>query len=233
MTDQRILDKIKKCLALSTSSEPAEAAAALRQAQKLMDAHNISMTDVKTADISEVRIKSKFSVSKVKPYELKVIHTVAKAFNCELMWHASNSYMKHTTNGYFASFIMIGPKNQLELAEYTAEVMLRKMKTARAIYTMQLSVDLPRAIKVHQADGFSMGWANAVSKVVHDFAGNEEITKAIAAYRSKTYGDNLGESKTQDRTMSRAGYEAGQAAGAGESIYRPMNETKVARLAAK
>jgi hypothetical protein len=32
--DDKILNKIKKCLALSTSSEPHEAASALRQAQK-------------------------------------------------------------------------------------------------------------------------------------------------------------------------------------------------------
>lgn len=39
MNDQRILERIKKCLALSQSSEPHEAAAALRQAQKLMEMH--------------------------------------------------------------------------------------------------------------------------------------------------------------------------------------------------
>jgi hypothetical protein len=229
MTDQRILDKIKKCLALSTSSEPAEAAAALRQAQKLMDAYNISMTDVSAASIGETRVKSKFSVSKVKPYELRVISTVAKAFNCELMWHSSKSY----ATDVFASFVIIGPKTQLELAEYTAEVMLRKLKAARTNFINSLPDYMNRAGKIQEADGFSMGWANAVSKVVNDFAGNEEIVKAIAAYKSKTYGNGLKNSAVQGRQLGAYGYKAGQEAGAGESIYRPMNETKTARLTAK
>lgn len=38
----KVLDKIRKCLALSTSSNEHEAAAALRQARKLMDAHGIT-----------------------------------------------------------------------------------------------------------------------------------------------------------------------------------------------
>lgn len=42
MDKSKALDKIKKCLALSKSSNPHEAAAALRQAQKLMHAHDIT-----------------------------------------------------------------------------------------------------------------------------------------------------------------------------------------------
>ena len=42
MADDKILDKIKKCLVLASSANEHEAAAALRQAQKLMEAHGIS-----------------------------------------------------------------------------------------------------------------------------------------------------------------------------------------------
>ena len=49
----KILDKIKKCLALSSSSNEHEAAIALRQAQKLMELHGISDIDVKAAQAQE------------------------------------------------------------------------------------------------------------------------------------------------------------------------------------
>jgi len=65
--DEKILGKIKKCLALATSSEPHEAAAAMRQAQKLMELHGIGQIDVKRSDIGEVQVSSKVSVSKVNP----------------------------------------------------------------------------------------------------------------------------------------------------------------------
>ena len=43
---QNILERIKKFLALSQSSNPAEAAIALSRAQKLMQEHSISIEDV-------------------------------------------------------------------------------------------------------------------------------------------------------------------------------------------
>ncbi len=53
MEKSRIIDKIKKCLALSRSANEHEAAAALRQAQKLMQQYRIEMSDVDMSDIAE------------------------------------------------------------------------------------------------------------------------------------------------------------------------------------
>ncbi len=47
MTRDKALAKIKKCLALGRSTNPHEAAAAMRQAQKLMAEHGLNDTDVK------------------------------------------------------------------------------------------------------------------------------------------------------------------------------------------
>ena len=55
MTRDEALDKIKKCLALAASPEAHEAAAALRQAQKLMAQFGLTETDVTLADVGEVR----------------------------------------------------------------------------------------------------------------------------------------------------------------------------------
>ena len=49
---EKILDKIKKCLALASSANEHEAAAALRQAQKLMQAHGLTDQDVAAAQAS-------------------------------------------------------------------------------------------------------------------------------------------------------------------------------------
>ena len=48
MSDRdKILDKIKKCLALSASSNEHEAEAALRQARKMMEANGITDLDIR------------------------------------------------------------------------------------------------------------------------------------------------------------------------------------------
>ena len=48
--DPKILGKIKKCLALSGSSNPNEAATALRQAHALMAKHGVSTHEITMAD---------------------------------------------------------------------------------------------------------------------------------------------------------------------------------------
>lgn len=51
--DKRVLDKIKKLMALAGSNNPHEAAIALRKAQLLMQEHQLSEADVELSDIAE------------------------------------------------------------------------------------------------------------------------------------------------------------------------------------
>ena len=64
--DPKILSKIKKCLALSTSDNPNEAATALRQAHALMAAHGVSTEQITMADIGEASAKSR-TMARSKP----------------------------------------------------------------------------------------------------------------------------------------------------------------------
>lgn len=54
MNRQNILRKVKACLRLAASSNPNEAAAALRQAQAMMRAHGISHAEAMDVDEAEV-----------------------------------------------------------------------------------------------------------------------------------------------------------------------------------
>jgi hypothetical protein len=51
MLDDRVLGKIKKCLALSASSNPHEAEVALRQAHALMAKHGVSSHEITMSDV--------------------------------------------------------------------------------------------------------------------------------------------------------------------------------------
>ena len=53
MDKQKVLEKIKKCLALGESANEHEAAQAIRQAQILMKKYGISENDVELSGISE------------------------------------------------------------------------------------------------------------------------------------------------------------------------------------
>ena len=218
--DEKILNKIKKCLALATSSEPHEAAAAMRQAQKLMEIYGIDQKAIKLADIGESEVKSKVSVSKVNPWELRLMNIVADSFGCKLMWRASSSYYADV----FGTYIFIGMKSQVELAQYTAEVMQRKLLKARAAFTKTLSPFMSRQTKTMQIDGFCLGWCNEIRKTVHKFALTEEIEKLIEE-KINPNGAETKQAKVKDKRIGAAGYSAGFEAAKGESIHRPMGQT--------
>lgn len=217
--DQKILDKIKKCLALSTSPEPGEAANALRQAQKLMEMHGVSELHLKLADVGEVHVKSTASVSKPKPYEVILVNTVAKAFGCVAMVAASNSY----ATDVFATFTLIGLKSQVQIAEYTLTVVLRKHMKAQAEFVRSLP-DIGRAAKIREADGFSRGWADTISKTVQAFAQPEETKDLINQFKDHKYGVTK-HAAVQARKIGNFGWAAGRDAASNESITRPVNGT--------
>jgi hypothetical protein len=215
--DERILNKIKKCLALSQSSNPNEAATALRQAQKLMEAYNVSSMDLSRAEIGEAEIKSKASVSRIKDWELALLSTVAKAFGCRLMWMKSYSHDADV----FGRYTLVGLKDQVWMAHYTAEVLQRKLMKARAEFVKALG-PMGRWHKVREADGFCTGWVHAIKKTVQEFAMPPETKKLIDEVVERQTGGR--DAKVQNRDKGSLGVEAGYIAGKGESIHRPLSE---------
>lgn len=222
--DEKILNKIKKCLALGQSSEPHEAAAAMRQAQKLMEMHGVSQADIGRADIGEAEVKSKVSVSRVKDWELRLLNLVAKSFGCKLLWSSGSSY----NDDVFGKYVLIGLKSQVQLAQYTADVMQRKLVKARGQFVNSLPFNYPRKSKTIEADGFCHGWVKAVSALVHEFAVGEE-TKALI--EAEVQSRSTGKVGVQRRAAGSMGLNAGFEAGKGESIHRPMGQTTYAKLA--
>lgn len=61
--DPKTLSKIKKCLALSSSDNPHEAAAAMRQAKALMDKHGVSANHITMSEIGEATAKERNDVT--------------------------------------------------------------------------------------------------------------------------------------------------------------------------
>lgn len=221
--DERILNKIKKCLALSQSSEPHEAASAMRQAQKLMDMHGVSQVDLGRADLGEAEVKSKVSVSRIKDWELHLLNTIAKAFGCKLLWTSSSSY----SSDVYGRYVLIGLKAQVQLAQYTADVLQRKLIKARGVFVNNLPTYLSRGEKTIQADGFCHGWVSSVSKTVHEFALSDETKQLI---EDRVQEMSTGQAKVQQRRAGSMGLSAGIEAGSSESIHRPMGSNTHLKL---
>ena len=229
--DPKILSKIKKCLALSASSNPHEAAAALRQAHALMRQHDVDVGVLNMAEIGESTIPAK-TMSRDKPgvWEVNLATIVGQAFGCRVM--IGRSLLKEGIPGYVnrGEFIFIGQKRQVEIASYTASVLVRKCKSARQKWIKDCLSGIAgrtpgsKAKVTSMGDAFAEGWVHAIAKVVTDFANPPEVDQSIKSYVEKRQNSTKEcpvRSAPHDKTTMLA-VQMGVLAGQGESIYRPM-----------
>lgn len=201
MDKQKVLEKIKKCLALGESANEHEAAQAIRQAQILMKKYGISEMDVELSAVTE---KGVACASTLPTWHQVLISQCAKAFGVEC-------YLNREFGLGEARFFGIGIKP--ELAAYAYEVLLRQLKKERREYIKNelKAVRLPRN-KTARADQFCTGWVYAIVKKVQEFAA-EPAEKEVLAHYKQQMGE-MGQAKKRDvRGGSKASREQDLAAG--------------------
>lgn len=191
--NDKIIDRIKKCMALGASSNEHEAAAALRQAQKLMKAHGISDLDMQAAEVSEARARSG-AVKSPANWETCLASKIADAFGCRIIFSRTQAC------GAWA-FIGVGAQ---EVAEYAFRVLFRQGKRARATYIKTRLNRCKPATKTRRADTYSEGWVRSVTELVDHFAGGETHPQALDAYISSKY-PSLSTLQSRDRNAKRPG----------------------------
>lgn len=184
MDKKTAINKIRKCLALAKSGEPHEAAAALRQAQKLMEQHGVEHPDLLAAGVAEEWTKS--CSSKVPPrWEVALASVVAVAFGCDFIFSRRvNSAETRIVGGYV--FICAAPAP--EVASYTFTVLSRQLKKARVEY-IRVALKRHRKNKVAAADQFCVGWVRAVRGLIASVAPTADLVKAIEAYKRANYAE--------------------------------------------
>ncbi|BBE51793.1 phage associated protein [Ferriphaselus amnicola] len=214
MSDSRkdILKKIKKCLALSASSNEHEAEAALRQARALMEKHGIDDQDVLAFEASEQHAKAG-AQSSPPLWEQVLSNKVADAFGCQVIFSSGWALSP-------AKWKFIGCGVHPEVATYAFQVLHRQCKRARAEFISDKLKRCKQATKTRRADLFCQGWLHAVSGKITALIINEREESAIDAYVAKNY-PSLRDLKRRDRNAGRnlsdrecndigAGYSSGK-----------------------
>lgn len=179
MDKNAILEKIKKCLALSASSNEHEAAAALRQARALMEKHGINDADVLAAGAGEKNAKSSAS-STPSNWETMLASYVARGFGCSLLF--SPGLFRNSGNWKF-----IGVGAAPEIATYAFTVLYRQLKRQRAEHIKTKLKRCKTATKTRRADLYCEGWVHAAAGKIAALAGTPEQEQAIDAYKAKHY----------------------------------------------
>lgn len=239
--NEKILNKIKKCLALAASDNPNEAAIAMRQANALMEKHGISSEAITMSDIDEAETPCR-TMARNRPaqWEAALAATVGAAFGCKLM--ISRMVPKESCSlrkgrvVNVGSYIFVGIKTQVQIAAYTVEVLVRKCKKARGAFIAEKLQGLSgvpggRRTATALGDQFALGWVAQIARVVQEFAHPPEVERAInsfieAATISSGEQAAVRKTATEHHQAAQLAAQAGMQAAHGESLYRPMESAE-------
>lgn len=214
MVEERVLDKIQKCLALSKSCNAHEAAAALRQAQKLMDKYGVDEADIDASSLGEEAVDVPIQVTKKgAPVHLRcLVGLIEHAFGVRAIYE---DRVGVTDLSYRIRYF--GPKHKLPLAIYAHKVVYKAMESS----WLRESVSNPewRGVRGARAS-FMVGWVTEVKSKVEAIGFNQEA--GLERLLKKRYG-----SLTQ-MDVNRVGLhgqmvDSGINAAKNFSLHRPMD----------
>ena len=181
--NKKIIDKIYKCLRLSESGNPNEAALALRQASSLMKKHGINDAQIMAAEVTEGATQAG---ERYNPpfWALALANLVAEAFECRNL--ILRQYGKNP------EFRFIGLGFKAEVATYSYTVLHRHL--SRAIEEFKLSIDSNENDVVEEArriEVFAQAWLFRVGRTVSEFIGENTDKVVIDEYIEEKYGETV------------------------------------------
>lgn len=181
--NNRILEKIKKCMALAGSDNPAEAAAALRQAQKMMEKHGLTASDLRLSEVGEAESKGASQSKSLPNWVVGLRHMIGGVFGTEVI---NRFWLRFGT--YYNVPVFVGLGDRPQAAQYTYEVLFRQISADRRRYLRELDRRLAISTKTRLADLFCEGWVSAVRSKVEDVAISQEDQDLVSLFNEKTYG---------------------------------------------
>lgn len=214
----KVLDKIRKCLALGKSPNEHEAAAALRQAQKMMAAHNLTEEDVGLVEFAYETIVTDYEYGKKKPLVVvAVIDVVRHALGVEPVMGGQRvrdgGPMIHTVR-YF------GPRARVALATHAHQVIYRACDRAWKAYLDQNPAI--RGVTGARAS-FYHGWCSSVVSKVQALALSKEEIEMIAKKMAQAYGtDKFARAALGTKTVYGSLAQEGAAAAKDFDLHRPV-----------
>lgn len=205
----KIIDKIKKCLALSKSASEHEAAAALRQAQKMMKLYQIDEMEVEGEIIVNAFVDTREKFSVLKPDSItSITRLMSAAFGVMVMFSRSPSGRHRITywGNYAAVTIAIHAHKMVYRA---ADEGWEKYKST--FYKAEESV--PKKVK----PSYVLGWCEMVAQKVEDLAPRgdawDRMKKAVETKSGGAPIPEIGKKKKEleiDSHAAHHGVEAGK-----------------------
>ncbi|PAS97959.1 MAG: hypothetical protein CGU28_03205 [Candidatus Dactylopiibacterium carminicum] len=224
----KILDKIKKCMALAQSGNEHEAATALRQARALMESCGITQAEMLAIGVSEARARA--GATEAPPrWEIQLAGHIANVLGCRLMF--SGSLL--SSFGYVPEWSFIGVYPANDVAQYAFEVLFRQASRARKQHIKDVLKRYKRSNKTRLADLFCEGWVQTAALQVAPLSGSVATEEALDAY-TKVNHPETSTLDVRDRNAGRqfsnkeyASFTAGKDAGREAELNKGMGAASV------
>lgn len=188
--NENILRKIKRCMDLSKSSNPNEAAMAFKQMQALMQKHGVTHSEILASDVTQH--ETKLNVKKRPAKWVLNLHTViGQALDCHSLIRTGGNDK--------AGLVYLGVGSTPEIASYAFEVLHRSLLKDRKAFIDEELWRFKSSNKTKHADAFCNGWVSSVYSKVKNLSPNVQVEEKINAYKDgmNTLEDGFHESKSR------------------------------------
>ena len=174
--DKTLYAKIRKCLALASSANEHEAAAALAKARALMEEHTIDAAQLDLADVDERA--SRGTRNERPPHWENLLSAAVQRAIGVICYLDANS-----------DRCFVGKGAAPDIAHYAFQILFRHLKRERAAYIAKHLNRCKIGRKRLRADMFCQGWANGVYRKIDvlvpaDSGARETLEKWLAEQKS-------------------------------------------------
>lgn len=215
---EKLISRLKKCLALSASPEPHEAAAALRHAQKLMRELGLTEADLLGLELADALVKTREGFGACRTMNF-LTSIVMEAFGVQCIYERNPGTANRLNVRY------VGPRDRVLLAEYSHRVVWRAMQGAWDTFLTQrpwLKGDGGKRQALH------LGWLVGVREKVEAIVPPEEETAAVNRWIVQRYGELVPGKAVKQKPVNAAAFNAGVEAAEDFSLHTPVEEQRLA-----
>lgn len=233
MENGKVVDKIKKLLALSKSPNEHEAASALAKAQELLDRENLSLSEVEGFTVSEIESFLMDSKSRYPYWESLLFTKLATE---------SDLYPYSETRQRKIFLWVVGRQKDTEVFGYFLTFLKRTIfkLSDKAIFKEKREAgrwDRKRAFRFRNS--FGVGAVTRVCERLHELRetrlDSNGVCKALVVVRRQEVNDWVRDNlrlrrKSRKVDTSKSGFEKGYEAGNGISLHKGVSGSGKLRL---
>jgi len=215
---EKLISKLKKCLALSASPEPHEAAAALRHAQKLMRELDLTEADLLGLELADALVKTRegFGACRTMNFLASIIQDT---FGVQCIFERNPGSANRLNVRY------VGPRDRVLMAEYSHKVVWRAMQASWDTVLMKWPLLKGNSGK---RQAFHIGWLCGVREKIEALVPSDEETAAVNSWIARKYGELTPGKEVRKKPLNAAAFHAGQEAAAGFNLHVPVEEQALA-----